>query len=358
MSSLEHRYRRLIALYPPAHRRRYQREMLSTLMDGASENQRSPGFRESVDLVWNALWLRLNRDGGPPVRDPRWATAAAVFGPLGALAISAIYVALPLGNLGWEHRMAGIDRLAYPVEPLPLLQGAAWLVIAALALLGWHRLAAIPAWLISLATIGWPLSRYFHDPTPVVREWALFVFGVTVAGCLTLAKGRIALRAKHIVAYGGVTAACAASLWADALLAEVRTFPGEGGYGIDLFGGNFWVVRSTSRGAIDTIGAVPLLAFLAFLAVFVWVQFALGKGVRRRLRAYAWAPLITYVMVQNTFEGWLASSMRFWPTPVLLTAGQWAALILVPPVTFGIAVIMVRRKDTQQRLIEIGRAHS
>ena len=49
--------------------------------------------------------------------------------------------------------------------------------------------------------------------------------------------------------------------------------------------------------------------------------------------------------------------MRFWPTPVLLTIGQWAGLILMPLATFGVAVILVRRKDSQQRLIEIGRAH-
>jgi hypothetical protein len=358
MSSLEHRYRRLIALFPAPHRTRYQMEMLSTLMEGAADNQRAPRLRETIDLVWNAIWLRLNRDGAPPARDPRWATAATIFGPLGALVISAFHVAFPLGDLGWEYRLQAVNHPQPPVDPLPFALGGAWLVVAALALAGRYRLAAIPAWLTALAGVGWPLYAYQNDPTPLVREWTLFVLGVTVAGCLTLAKGRIALRARHIVAFGGVTAACAASLWADALLAEVRTFPGMSGYAIDLFGGNFWLLRDRGASPIDTVGVVPLLLFLAFLAILVWLQYSVDRGVRRRLRAYMWVPLITYAMIWLTFGGWLATSMRSWPTPLLLTVGQWAGLILVPPVTFAVAVIVVRRKDSQQRLIEIGRAHS
>jgi hypothetical protein len=37
---------------------------------------------------------------------------------------------------------------------------------------------------------------------------------------------------------------------------------------------------------------------------------------------------------------------------------QRVALILVPPASLGIDVIVARRKDSKQRVIEIGRAHS
>ncbi|HZM80438.1 MAG TPA: hypothetical protein VFC19_32275 [Candidatus Limnocylindrales bacterium] len=347
MTGLEHHYRRLIALYPAAHRQRYQMEMLSTLMDGASENQRAPGFRETIDLVWNAIWLRVNRDGRPLVRDPRWASAAAIFGVLGAITIAGLQVMLPLGEMGWQQRLAEIRMPHSQTSWIPFAQGAAWLAVAVIALLGRRRIAAIAGWATVLVTLAGALSVYRADPTVVVREWTLMVFGVVVAGGLTLAKGRMALRAMHVAVFGGVAAACAVSLWVDAMLAYVQVHPG-GGVGV-----MHWGVSFPSLPGINVGGMVPLGLFAMFLAVSVWLQYTVDAGVRWRLRAYAWVPLFTWVLVSSSYSGYLAGSMTQG-----LNVAQWLALVLVPLVAFGVGVILVRRRDSRERLIEIGRAHS
>jgi hypothetical protein len=342
MTSLEHRYRRLISLYPAAHRRRYQMEMLSTLMDGAGENQRTPRFRESIDLLWNAIWLRLNRDGGPPERDPRWAQAAAVFGVLGAMMVAGLHVMVPLGEFGWSQRMAETWSF-WLRDPtwVPFAQGVAWLLVAVIALLGRRRVAAAVGWVTVALTLVWLLREYPNESSIIVRHWTLVVFGVTVAGCLTLAKGPLLLRARHVAVFGGVSAAWAVSLWADAMLTEVRMFPD----GSAEF--NQWGMDFPALPGIGTSSALPLAAIALFLSVAVWIQYKVDARVRRRLRAYAWVPLATYILVYTQFDFWLVRAI----SPV-----HWAGLILVPLAVFGTAVIVVRRKDSQQRLIELGRA--
>lgn len=61
LARLERRYRRLLAFYPEAFRREHEEEMLSVLLAGASEDQRRPSRDEAIDLVGNALNMRLQQ---------------------------------------------------------------------------------------------------------------------------------------------------------------------------------------------------------------------------------------------------------------------------------------------------------
>jgi hypothetical protein len=348
--SLERRYRRLIALYPAAHRSRYQKEMLSTLLDGASANQRAPRIRESIDLVWNAFWWRLGRDGAPPVRDQRWAGAAAIFGVLGALVIAALHVMVPLGRAAWDQKLAEAGMPHDPISWIPFAQGAVWLAVAVVALFGRRRAAAIAGWAAVLGTAAWALAEYPANPEVLVREWALIVFGVTVAGCLSLVRGQMPLRARHVTVFAMVTAACAGSMWVDVMLVHVQVYPGGA-----VFDRPYLAMPSLP--GIDTVGPVQVVLLLAWMAVTVWLQYKVDPGVRRRLRAYAWVPLATYALVRWAYAYYLPNPMVMWQDSAPLTAGQWAALILVPLVAYGTGVVVVRRKDSQQRLAEIGQAH-
>jgi hypothetical protein len=58
-TDLERRYRRLLALYPRAFRREHEQEMLSVLLAGAAEGQRRPRLAEAVDLLANAILMRV-----------------------------------------------------------------------------------------------------------------------------------------------------------------------------------------------------------------------------------------------------------------------------------------------------------
>ena len=62
MTDLELRYRRLLALLPWEHRRRYEDEMLGVLLDGAKEGQRRPR------PVIHSGAMRLRS----PARSPPW----------------------------------------------------------------------------------------------------------------------------------------------------------------------------------------------------------------------------------------------------------------------------------------------
>ncbi len=58
---LERRYRRLLAFYPKAFRREQEREILSVLMAGAAEGQQRPRLAETIDLLMNAVFMRLRQ---------------------------------------------------------------------------------------------------------------------------------------------------------------------------------------------------------------------------------------------------------------------------------------------------------
>ena len=59
-TQLERRYRRLLAFYPQAFRREREQEMLSVLLAGAAEGQRRPSLDEAIDLVSNAIFMRMS----------------------------------------------------------------------------------------------------------------------------------------------------------------------------------------------------------------------------------------------------------------------------------------------------------
>ena len=59
-TQLERGYQRLLAIYPKAFRREHEQEMLSVLMAGAAAGQRRPSLDEAIDLVHNAILMRLS----------------------------------------------------------------------------------------------------------------------------------------------------------------------------------------------------------------------------------------------------------------------------------------------------------
>lgn len=57
--ALARRYRRLLACYPRAFRREQADELVDVLMSCASSGRDRPTVRESANLIFNGLWLRL-----------------------------------------------------------------------------------------------------------------------------------------------------------------------------------------------------------------------------------------------------------------------------------------------------------
>ncbi len=359
MSTLEQRYRRLIALYPAWHRQRYQAEMLSTLMDGASARQRTPRLRESADLLWGALRLRFVPQGVPRGRDLRWQDAASVFAVLTAMTLSAIHLMRPLSEIGWWQRLDGL--LPWIHEPWSSFgaweaAGASWLMVAIVALTRWRIAAAGLAWATVLAFAGWPLLGYADHPHLVVNAWPSIVCGATIAACLSLPATRPArqLLGRQVLPLFGVAAAAAgSSLWLDAMLAKVVTYGLERNAEVSQWGGN--VPWTPIEESVGTIGAASLLTYVAFLAMVIWALAKVGAPIRRRLLALAAVPITTAILVANAY----ADAKYLWDSPRTSgglhmppppTIGQWLALLLLPLAAFGAGVLLVRRADNRQEV--------
>lgn len=78
---LEQGYRRLLHCYPAPYRDLHEEEILGVLMAAARPGQRRPGARESLDLLWSALKIRIRMVLRGAGSEP-WAGALALAGVL------------------------------------------------------------------------------------------------------------------------------------------------------------------------------------------------------------------------------------------------------------------------------------
>jgi hypothetical protein len=140
-AGLEGRYRRLLAIYPAEHRRTHQDEMLGVLMTGAHAGQHRPALRDTSDLIWGALLIRLR----PARRGTAW--------PLWRDALAVVSVLLPLIVLAYST-LLNVALLATLGVGSPIFDALAradaknlggWLIVAVLVLLRLRRTAALAA---------------------------------------------------------------------------------------------------------------------------------------------------------------------------------------------------------------------
>ncbi|GAB1822644.1 hypothetical protein [Herbidospora sp. RD11066] len=133
MSDLESRYRRLLRLYPRAHRAVHEEEMLGVLMAGAR-----PGIAESADLVWGAIRIRFRHAFGPESA-AAWRRAPGSAGLITMMVLAAEVLSRSMGQLG-------------DLRWLLALPGGAVLVVA---LIRWG-----PRWLAAAATWTWVVLNW------------------------------------------------------------------------------------------------------------------------------------------------------------------------------------------------------
>jgi hypothetical protein len=341
MSSLEHRYRRLVSLYPAAHRQRFGEELIGTLMEGADPKQRFPRARELTDLIWSAAWLRFTRQSIPSARDPRWTDAAAVGGLLAPALLIAYYAHSYTGGFAM--------RLSFGLVPLPwwlIAPVAWWLVTLVMATSGARVAAALMAWLGALAPLGYFGWLYFViSPIVLPRQWYGIVLSFTAALCLTVRFP--ARRGIHVLGRPFATVLLAAfALTALAPSIQLALWPQ------DSYAG--YIVLPLLM-EVEYFGPVSLASFAFLVIVLARLLIKARPWLRRRLLAIAAPAAAMPLLISVGYEGFIQSSMRF-HGQLMMTAGQWGGLILVPPLIFLLGLVLVHRGDQREELIELGKA--
>ncbi|QKG23087.1 hypothetical protein [Actinomadura verrucosospora] len=168
MSTLEDRYRRLLALYPAAHREAHEQEMLDLLLSAARPGQTRPSLADTADLLRGAARIR-RRHATSGISASPWTDALAITGFLATLLLVAeaarFAVNIPqLAQLSADRGPMLEYGLIYDFGTGPYW--LAWTVIAVLAWRGLRRPAGVAACAVTavhtvLAAYGTALP---HDP--------------------------------------------------------------------------------------------------------------------------------------------------------------------------------------------------
>ena len=232
LGGLEQRYRRLLRWYPPSYRDRHAEEILGVLMAAARPGQRRPGPRESLDLLWSALQIRIRMILRGADRQP-WGAAFALAGVLIPLLMlllkltefldrGALYgFGTPADALIGAYGEPGTYTRIFQLNPYPVaLTGNVTealtagpvpaLILAALVCLGWRRAAASFAAFIPLAYLGIALTSGYT----LVGDWrgnvTLYAYGLEALILLAAsgsARGWRALRWRPSVLLAVATVA-------------------------------------------------------------------------------------------------------------------------------------------------------
>ncbi len=333
MSTLEARYRRLLALFPAAHRRRYQEEMLATLLDGADPGQRSPRRREVLDLLGNALLLRLTGRGRDSAADPHWAGAAGVFGYVAACLLAGLVAAVPLSLIAYHLRavpMAGAWN-AYDAWQEFAIAGL-WALAAGCATLRAGAPSAATAWVATACYVSW------HLPSGLVGAWPMIVLSLLAAGSLSRRRPPIqqTVGRKLTVLFGAAGLAVGSALWVDVWLLEVHRRPGH--LSIDGWGGNFLIPA-----AHGMVGVYPLLVYGFCLILFAFLLANVAKPVRQRIVLLLGVPCVMFAVVR-LFYGEFVGFGHF--IAISPTAPQWLPLLALPPLLLALGSYALRRRHS------------
>ncbi|BCJ36078.1 hypothetical protein Athai_35810 [Actinocatenispora thailandica] len=321
MTPLESRYRRLLALYPAAHRREYADEMVTVLLADTEPGRDRPPLATVLDLLAGALTARA-RGTGRWLSGAAWRRAAPLAAHLACLLLAVR--ALPtLAILATATGGAPHWRLALV---LIVASCGVWLVPLALSLVGlrWPA-AAIAGMLTALVAADTLLGV---EPMLALSSWYVALLGlVATLGC---AVGKSAARARPLGIRRGLAVAVLL------LVAAVVRRPIQ----VGLF-----VLPSGFREDGYVVAVLVLLTVL----VVIMVTRRAGLTVTARvavLLAPAWAARLAVGPV-----GWTPPATSLAESVLRLAAAMLAAVM-----TFGVGVLALAALDRLAELVRLGRA--
>ena len=279
---LEGGYRRLLRWYPSSYRRRHEEEILGVLMAAAQPGQRRPGARESADLLWSAVKIRI-RMTLRGADSQHWQAALALVGVLLPLLMLLLKLTeflvrgaqygfgtptdLLIGAYGgpgayaesfqvnpYSVALTGNVTDALTAGPLPAL------ILAVLVCLGWRRAAAAFAAFVPLAFLGIALTNGYTLLAGPRVDVTLYAY---------------ALEALILLAAPGTARGWRALRWQPSALLAAATVAA----GVAMNGGLWPLFRVPTAGPAGALGRVPRVDRLASLPHgFVNRLFGIGPG--------------------------------------------------------------------------------
>ncbi|KAB2350110.1 hypothetical protein [Actinomadura rudentiformis] len=337
MSTIEDRYRRLLAWYPTDHRSAHEQEMLDVLLSAARPGQTRPSVADAADLLYGAVRIRLRRavhgDTGSA-----WPGALAIAGFLATLMLVADGVRFAVNAP--QMSLVVAERLEDGEPPLRTLvvylgTGPYWLAWAVIAFLAWRgsrRPAALAACAVTTAQVvlalygtgfaDGPWSSLAASLAGVPLPVAMLATASLIAspglrhGARLLGRGRIAVAAAMATVLIALTSSPLFTLIYQGDLGPTRTD--------DVVG----LISFT-----DTWGGLKLAAALATVVSITAVLSRTHQGRRAcALLALGGAPLILH------FYEWPSGDYPF--LPGLLAQGL---------IGFALAMLCVRLVELSSR---------
>ncbi len=319
MTALERRYRRLLGLYPPEHRERYEQEMLAVLLDGAEPGRSRPTVRETVDLVCGAFAYRARVAAGDYGTGP-WRRTAGLVALVAVAAMAAQSVSDLLWVVGPWLGYGFADRP--PAGPSVWVPPLAWCLAVLASLTGLRRAAAGLAGLGLLLNLGVLGLRYHRmHGFAQVSMWELALATVAVVGLLWTRDLRDGLRLlgwRRGVAVAGLLGWFVLGRYV--LAAVERWLPIHIGY-------PGW------EGLVGSFGPVELAVLV--LAV---LSIGLERPIRRRLFS-----VVAVLGVAGLMELAMGGAYPGWPQlPALV---QVALFLPATALGFALAASAVHRRE-------------
>lgn len=183
---LERRYRGLLRILPKPYREAREEELLSVLMEGATEGRQWPDLREALSLARLGMRVRLGAAADGTQTSTRFGETARAVGIAGSMLLAFLGLAQmaintrsirenPYAHWGlWRPFTVyypGQSKYSLVFVEVPTL----WLLVLALITVGWWRAARVLALGVFL------VSLYLSDGTLKVRQEETVLAGVVIA---------------------------------------------------------------------------------------------------------------------------------------------------------------------------------
>jgi hypothetical protein len=312
---LEGRYRRLLAWYPPEHRRRYGEEMIGVLLAAAPDEASRPGLAGAADLVRRGIQARVKVS-------MRWLAGTNCPDALAVCSVAVPVILASYFSARWLRQVivgilsgyayanpvhiqveSALIVAAIAAPPLLGLRSRRAALTVALALAGWYIVivfGSLPDYVSTLGISGLSQWPWLPSGEGISASLALLLGAAALAWSSGPRRGTLLLRAKCWLVLISTGAAMALSqpyvwtqpLWLVALIVIVAlalvaaglmmSIPGSAGRGVALllavpaYPGAVWAI-GISRYYTNHVSGFPfrilfaptvLIACLAMAAVW------------------------------------------------------------------------------------------